>query len=392
MNILIAPNAFKGSLSAPEAAEIMTDGIRVIDDDIEVTPLPVADGGDGTLEAFVESTNGAKESISVDGPRRGDVTAELGFLGNENTAIIEMARASGLVLLDEEERNPMKTTTYGTGQLIRHAIEKGCDTIIVGIGGSATVDGGTGMARALGYEFLDEQGRSLPHGGGALDQLSEILTEDVHPELNNVDIYVACDVGNPLTGDRGASRVYGPQKGATPDQVEQLEQNLSHFQNVLKEDLGIDVSELEGGGAAGGLGAGLFAFCDAELEPGVELVFERIGFEEALAETDLVLTGEGEVDRSSLEGKAAVEVARRSREHNVHCLLLCGSVDRHDPALMDDLRARGVTAIFSISTGPMSLDDSMTETRALLQNATEQIVSAFIAGQSSPSRAAAAVE
>jgi glycerate kinase len=392
MNILVAPNAFKGSISAPDAADIMADGIRVIDDDIEVTELPVADGGDGTLEAFVESTNGTKESIQVLGPRQDEVTAELGFLGNENTAIIEMARASGLVLLDEEERNPMKTTTYGTGQLIRHAIEKGCDTIIVGIGGSATVDGGTGMARALGYEFYDDQGEELPQGGGALDRLSEIRTDGVLPELQEVDVYVACDVGNPLTGKRGASRVYGPQKGATPDQVEQLEQNLCHFQEVLKDEMGLDVSELEGGGAAGGLGAGLYAFCDAELKPGVELVFERIGFEEALAESDLVLTGEGEVDRSSLEGKAAVEVARRSSEHNVHCLLMCGSVDRHDPGLMKDLRAKGVTAIFSISTGPMTLDVSMTETRALLKNATEQIVSAFIAGKSSPSRKAVAVE
>lgn len=358
----------------------MTDGIRQMDRDIEVTALPVADGGDGTLEAFVASTDGRKKKINVAGPLQEEITAELGFLGNENTAIIEMARASGLVLLDEADRNPMKTTTFGTGQLIRYAIEQGCKNIIVGIGGSATVDGGTGMARALGYQFYDEEGNEVPLGGGAVDRIHEIRTDRVMPELSRVNIYVACDVGNPLTGDRGAARVYGPQKGATPEQVEQLEENLTHFQQVLKEELDVDVSELDGGGAAGGLGAGLYAFCDAQLEPGVELVFDHIDFEEAVAESDLVLTGEGEVDRSSLEGKAAVEVARRASEQGVHCLLMCGSVDRHDPKLMNDLRSKGVTAIFSISTGPMTLNDSMAETRPLLQNATEQIVSAFIAG------------
>ncbi len=386
MNILIAPNAFKGSLSAPEAAEVMSEGIRIINEQVTVRKLPVADGGDGTLEAFVESTAGRKCSVSVLGPRQNEVEAELGFLGNENTAIIEMANASGLVLLDEEDQNPMKTTTYGTGQLIRHAIEQGCDTVIVGIGGSATVDGGTGMARALGYEFYDQNGDQLPLGGGALGQLTEIHSDHVMPELSQVDIYVACDVGNPLTGQRGASRVYAPQKGATPDQVEKLEENLQHFQRVLNEQLGVDVSDLEGGGAAGGLGAGLYAFCDAELQSGVDLVFDRIAFDDAISNTDLVLTGEGEVDRSSLEGKAAVEVARRSKEANVHCLLVCGSVDRQDPELMNDLRASGVTAIFSISTGPMSLHDSMTQTEPLLRNATEQIVAAFLAGRSNFAR------
>jgi len=383
MKILAAPNAFKGTLTGPEAATAMKAGIRHIDDEIDVQILPVADGGDGTLEAFVRSTGGEKKSIRVAGPLMDPVEAELGILGDGDTAIVEMARASGLALIDELERDPIHATTLGTGQLMCRALEEGCSTIIVGIGGSATVDGGTGMARALGYRFLNKDGQEVPHGGGALDRIESIDTSEVRPELEEVQIYCACDVTNPLIGDRGAARVYGPQKGASPVQVEQLELNLTYFQDLLKEELGVDVSTLEGGGAAGGLGAGLHAFCDATLKPGVELVFNRIDIDGAISDADLVLSGEGEVERSSLEGKAAVEVCRRAKRQDVPCFLICGQMKRRDEILFDDLRAAGVSAVYSISSSPSDIEDCLEHSDTLLKEATGQAVSGFLAGRAS---------
>lgn len=372
-SILVAPNAFKGSLSAGEAASIIQNGIRNSSLNAEVTQLPVADGGDGTLDVLVQATGGKTVSIEVQDPLQRSITAEYGILGDGNTAVVEMARASGLSLLGEDERRPLETTTYGTGQLMRDAIENGCDTIIVGIGGSATVDGGTGMARALGYQFLDESGSNVPQGGGNLQRIREIQRGSFAQNLKEVEITCACDVTNPLTGERGAANVYAPQKGASPDEVNTLEQNLKHLEQLLPDQLDVDVQDVEGGGAAGGLGAGLYAFCDARMKPGVELVFEHINLEKHLETHDLVISGEGELDQSSLEGKASVEVARRAKTSQTPCLLICGTVQISSPRNLVKARSAGITSWFSTRSDAMSINECMGHAETLLENTTERV-------------------
>src|SRR5207302_10724413 len=296
MRIVIAPNAFKGSLSALDAAEAIAEGVRVAAADAELVLVPIADGGDGTVDALVAATQGERRTLRVRGPLDDSVDAEYGLIDAGSSAVIEMAKAAGLALVPPAKRDPRVTTTYGVGELLQRGYEEGARHFIVGIGGSATNDGGAGMARSLGYHLLGDQGHGLPPGGLALRNLARIHVGGVHANWNDAQVDVACDVTNPLTGPTGASAVYGPQKGATPEMVAELDAALKHFAEVIRHDLGVDVEQLPGAGAAGGLGAGLVAFSGAKLRPGAEMVMEALHLDERLKGADLVITGEGRLD------------------------------------------------------------------------------------------------
>ena len=299
MKIVIAPQSFKGSLSAMEAARAIAKGVLAAEPEAEIALVPVADGGDGTLNALVDSSNGQVFRSVVTGPLGQAVEAQWGVMGDGQTAVVEMAQASGLGLVPFKRRNPLTSTTRGTGQLIKEALDKSHPRIIVGLGGSATNDAGVGMAVALGARFLDAQGRPLQEGGAALAQLARIDLSQLHPALESAEVIGATDVTNPLCGPTGASAVYGPQKGATPEMVNRLDQALSNFARVAQEELGRDVSEHPGAGAAGGLGAGLMAFAGAQLKSGIDMVCQLLDFDRHLEGADLVITGEGRADVST---------------------------------------------------------------------------------------------
>ena len=343
MKIVIAPDSFKESLTAAEACEAIARGLRAVLPDAILDKCPMADGGEGTVDALVTATNGTFQRTTVAGPLGEPVAARWGLLGQTGplppagttpgpggppTAVLEMAAASGLPLVPVEKRNPLKTTTLGTGQLIRAALDHGVRRIILGIGGSATTDGGAGCAQALGARFLDAHGRVLPDGacGETLAQIARIDLSRFDPRIAATDILVACDVDNPLCGPRGAAAVYGPQKGATPEIVRQLDEGLAHFADVIARDLGKDVRNIPGAGAAGGLGAGLLAFCGAAIRPGVEIVIDAVRLRERLLGADLLITGEGRLDRQSMMGKLIAGVGRTAREAGVPVVALVGSV------------------------------------------------------------------
>lgn len=370
MKILVAPDSFKSSLFASQVAVAMEEGIRAVLPQVQVTRLPLSDGGEGLVDALVSASGGEFVTEEVTDPLGRPVSSYWGLMGDKKTAVIEMAAASGLPLLDENERNPMVTTTYGTGQLIKAALDRGCRKLIIGIGGSATNDGGGGMAQALGASLVDEEGRELPFGGGYLHKLSKIDLSGMDSRLKNTRIRVACDVNNPLTGSRGASSVYGPQKGATPDMVEKLDRALKHYAQVIYRDLGIDVENVPGSGAAGGLGAGLMAFLNGELTPGIELVMEAVGLEKELKNCSLILTGEGELDAQSIYGKVPVGVARAAKKENVPVVVLAGSV-AEDLGIM---HREGITACFSIINKPMNLENAMEKTADLVKTAAEEVI------------------
>lgn len=323
--ILVAPDSFKGSLTAAEAAAAMAEGIRRVDAGIEINMLPVSDGGEGLVAVLTPALGGKEVASVVQGPLPGQhVTARWGHVPGSATAIIEMAEAAGIGLVPAGQRDPRITTTFGVGQLIEAALDRNVRAIIVGIGGSATNDGGAGMASALGAEFLDESGELLPYGGAALARLARISTERLDMRLRSVQVTAACDVTNPLTGPEGASRVYAPQKGAGPEIVELLETALCRYAAVLRTGLGREVAALPGSGAAGGLGAGLLAFCDADLRSGIDIVMDATGFERALAEADLVLTGEGKIDAQTRAGKALSGILSRARQAGVPVAAVVG--------------------------------------------------------------------
>ncbi len=379
MKVIVAPDKFKGSLSAPEAARSIARGVGRAIPGATLDLVPMADGGEGTVEALVEATGGHYREATVTGPLGEAVVARYGRLGDGRTAVIEMAAASGLVLVPPLLRDPMRASTFGTGELIRAAILGGADRLIVGIGGSATNDGGAGMAQALGYRLLDDRGDDLPPGGGPLARLARIARPDLDP-LAGVTVAVACDVANPLCGPRGASSVYGPQKGATPELVAILDRNLEHFARIIRRDLGVDVADVPGSGAAGGLGAGLIAFAGGELGPGVSLVIEAVGLAKRLAGADLCLTAEGALDASSAFGKTAVGVARLARSEGVPTLAIAGSIG---PGA-EDVLSEGIDAYFSLCPGPASLEDAMGRASEWLEAAAEQAVRAFLAGLRGP--------
>jgi glycerate kinase len=373
MRIVIAPDSFKESLSASSSAAAIARGVMRARPGAEVVQVPMADGGEGTVAAMVAATGGRLVEAHVTDPLGRLATAVFGVLGGEaKTAVIEMAAASGLPLVPPAQRNPLVTTTFGTGELIRAALDGGAARIIVGIGGSATVDGGVGAAQALGAVFRTAGGQSIGPGGGALADLASISLATLDPRLRRVRIEVACDVDNPLVGPQGAARVFGPQKGATPAMVETLDANLAHLARVIERDLGVSVAEMPGAGAAGGLGAGLVAFLGARLRPGVDLVIEAVGLERQVAGADLVITGEGQADGQSVRGKTVSGVARAAARHGVPVVVLAGALGPGWRALLD----AGVTACFSILDRPLDLPAAVARTEDLLEQAAEQVMRA----------------
>jgi glycerate kinase len=349
LKVAIAPDSFKGTLTALQAAECIERGLRRELRNISVCKIPMADGGDGTVQAIVDATKGTFKRAKVHDPLGRPIWARYGITGNGHTAVIEMAAASGLVLLKPSDRNPMLTSTRGTGDLIRAALRAGVRKILVGIGGSATSDGGMGMARALGVRFLDQDGQDIPDGGGSLGQLAQIDATGRMPARDRVKIEVACDVDNPLTGPEGAARVYGMQKGANAEQVRILDKNLKHFAHIVKRDVGIDVDRVPGAGAAGGLGAGLMAFLDATLRPGIDIIADAIRLPRRLAGCDLVITGEGRTDGQTLHGKAPMGVIHEARRQGIPVIVISGSIG---PGA-EEVLGHGVEAYYGAIVEPM---------------------------------------
>jgi glycerate kinase len=376
MRIVIAPNAFKGSLSALEAATAIGEGIRIAIPDADLVLVPIADGGDGTVDALVAATQGERRSLRVRGPLGDPVDAEYGLIEGGSAAVVEMAKAAGLALVPKEKRDPRVTTTYGVGELLQHAYDGGARHFIVGIGGSATNDGGAGMAQALGYHLLDDRGLELPPGGLALKRLARIHVGGVHANWKETEVDVACDVTNPLTGPRGASAVYGPQKGATPEMVAELDAALHHFAEIIRRDLGVDVEPLPGAGAAGGLGAGLVAFTAARLAPGAEMVMAALNLDQRLTGADLVVTGEGRLDSQTARfGKGPAAVARHARAAGIPVVAIGGSfADETELRLLfDGLEATVVE--------PSSLDEAIAQARPLLVRAATRVMRLVLTGR-----------
>ena len=375
MRIVVAPNAFKGSLSALAAAKAIGDGIRLADPDADLTLVPIADGGDGTVDALVAGADGQHRVLRVRGPLTDPVDADYGVIDGGKTAVIEMAKAAGLALLPQDKRDPRVTTTYGVGELLQHAYDGGARHFIVGIGGSATNDGGAGMAQALGYHLLDAQGHELPPGGLALQNLARIHVGGMHANWTDAQVDVACDVTNPLTGPSGASAVYGPQKGATPEVVAELDAALKHFAQIIRRDLGVDVEPLPGAGAAGGLGAGLVAFTGARLRPGAEMVMEALKLDDRIKGADLVITGEGRLDSQTARfGKGPAAVARHARKAGIPVVGLGGSVadEAELRLLFDGLEATVVE--------PCTLDEAIAQAEPLLARAASRVMRLLLAG------------
>lgn len=357
MKIVIAPDSYKESLSAMEVATQIEAGFREIYPDAEYVKLPVADGGEGTVAAMVAATGGRKISVSVTGPTGKPVLAHFGMTGDKQCAVIEMASASGLECIPADERNPLITTTYGTGELIKAALDLGVTEFIIGLGGSATNDGGAGMLQALGVHLLDKAGNDIGKGGQCLSELEYVDISGIDPRLKNCRITVACDVTNPLTGPQGASAIFGPQKGANPAMVRFLDENLKHYAEVIARQTGKDVEFAPGAGAAGGLGAALLAFLDAELRSGIDIVMEAVSLEAAVKDADLVITGEGRIDSQSIKGKVPVGVAKLAKRYNKPVIGIAGSLSA-DVAVVYD---HGLDCVFSVLNKVCSLDDALAE-------------------------------
>ncbi len=363
MRIVVAPDSYKGSVSALGVAQAMERGILHVFPDAEVRKIPIADGGEGTVEALVTATSGQLNQTEVTGPLGVKLSAQWGVLGDGKTAVIEMAAASGLPLVAKDKRDPRIATTFGTGELIRAALDAGLRKIIIGIGGSATNDGGTGMARALGARFTSDDGKALPEGGAALALLKHIDISGLDPRLLETEITVACDVDNPLCGPRGASAVFGPQKGATPEIVAELDSALAHFATCAQKVTCRNVAGLPGAGAAGGLGAGLMFFTSAKLKPGVEIVLDAVGFADVVKDAAFVITGEGRTDFQTAFGKAPVGVAKVAKQFKVPVFCLSGGLGEGS----DDVLAQGIDAVMSICDKPMALEECMDSGEILIE-------------------------
>jgi len=377
MKIVIAPDSYKESLSALEVATAIESGFREIFPTAEYVKLPVADGGEGTVEAMVAATCGRIVNVAVKGPLGEAVDGFYGLSGDEQCAFIEMAAASGLELVPAAQRDPLVTTSWGTGELIRHALDSGVKHIIIGIGGSATNDGGAGMVQALGAKLLDKQGQQIGPGGAALEALASIDVRELDKRLADCRIEVACDVTNPLTGKEGASAIFGPQKGATPKMIARLDQALGHYAKLIARDLDVEVLNLAGGGAAGGMGAGLFAFCGAELRRGIEIVTEALSLDAHVADADLVITGEGRIDSQTINGKVPVGVASVAKRYNVPVIGIAGSLTA-DVGVVHD---HGIDAVFSVIYKICSLDDALANAGENVRMAARNIAAVLKIGQ-----------
>jgi len=351
MKIVIAPDSFKGSLTAVEVSDAIGQGVREIFPEAEIVKIPMADGGDGTVQCLVNATGGEILREKVTDPLGDEVLASYGILGDKKTAVIEMAEASGLTLVPENKRNPLITTTYGTGQLIKAALDQGCRKMIIGIGGSATNDGGAGMVQALGAKLLDKDGEEIGFGGGELKNIFRIDTKYLDNRLSETKVLIASDVSNPLCGPKGASRIYGPQKGATPEIIEELDESLAHFAEIMKRDLHKNVKDIPGAGAAGGLGASLMAFLNAELRPGIEIIIEIVKLEQAIKDADLVITGEGKIDSQTIYGKAPIGVAKIAKKYKIPVMAIAPIVGED----ADIVYRYGIDFLVKISEPPMSL-------------------------------------
>lgn len=367
MKILVAMDSFKGSLSSLEAGQAAKRGIARVLPRADVSILPLADGGEGTAETLAYALNGQYHYEEVLDPL-GRKTEGYFVLLPDNTAVVELAVASGLTLLQENERNPFLTSTYGTGQLIRAALARGAKKIIVGLGGSATNDGGAGLLQALGVELLDKNRNSLPLGGIHLKDLAYINAENITSEFKSAQILIASDVNNPLLGESGASAIFGPQKGATPSQVEALDAALSNYNQVLFKTLGKNFKDIKGAGAAGGTTVALLAFSQAQIEPGIDLVLDTLNFEEKLKKADLLIGGEGKIDKQTLLGKGLMGLAQRARKYNVPFLALAGSIEEG----AEGLYQHGLRAMLPIAPGPITLESSLTQAAQLIETTSER--------------------
>lgn len=367
---LCAPDSFKESLTAMEAARAMAQGIENADHDAEVRCLPMADGGEGTARALVDATGGSMRAVPVHDPLGRPVEGHFGLLADGTTAVVETAEASGLALLEAKERNPLIASSYGTGELMLAAVRSGAKRIIVGLGGSATNDAGAGLLQALGVRLLDKNGNDLAHGGAALANLTTIDISTMDPALKNVAITAACDVTNPLTGPTGASAVFGPQKGASKDDVATLDAALAHFAQVIDSQLGVAVNDVPGAGAAGGIGAALKGFLNAEFRPGIAIVIEQSGLDAAAQWADVVFTGEGSIDFQTKFGKTPAGVAETAKRHGKPVIAVAG----HIGTGIDELHEVGIDAVFGIAPGAASLSELLADAAANVTRTTEQIV------------------
>ena len=367
---VVAPDSFKESMTAKEVCDAMEKGIKEADSAAEVIKVPMADGGEGTVDSLVDATHGQRVIVEVTGPLGNKISAYYGILGNGTTAVIEMAKASGLEIVEKKKRNPIITTTFGTGELIRDALDHNVKEIIIGLGGSSTNDGGSGMAQALGAKLLDQNNHQIPFGGGNLDKLDKIDISNLDSRLQDVKIILASDVTNPLIGKDGASRVFGPQKGATPEMVEKLENNLQHYAKIVKRDLNKEVALVSGAGAAGGLGAGLIAFTTCEMRRGVDLAIEVTKLEEKIRDADYVFTGEGGTDFQTKFGKTPYGVAKLGKKYHKPVISLAGYLGEG----IDSLYSEGFTAIFGIIPGACDLSTALKNGPSNVARTTENIV------------------
>jgi len=375
LKIVVAPDSFKECLSSAAVADAVERGILRVFPNAEVVKVPMADGGEGTVEAVAAATSASLRTCLVTGPLGESVEASYAVVSD--TAVIEMAAASGLHLVPPDKRNPLNTTTHGTGELVKAALDDGVSRVVVGVGGSATVDGGTGMAQALGVRFLDSAGEEVRGCGGNLARIDSIEMSGIDPRVKECTFEVACDVTNPLCGDRGAAAVYGPQKGATPQMVDELELGLGHLARVIKRDIGVDVAEMAGAGAAGGLAAGLVAFLGAELRSGVELLIETVRLEEKLRGADLLITGEGKLDEQTLSGKLPLGVARLAAKYRIPAIAIAGAFDGDQKRFHDE----GFASVLTIAPRPVDLETSFRNASSWIADAAERAMRTLKLGQ-----------
>lgn len=372
---VLAPDSFKESMSAKTACEAMARGIRKVLPEAEIIQVPMADGGEGTVDALVDGSQGTRIDVEVSGPIPTEkVQTYFGLMADKKTAVMEMAKANGIELLSKEKRNPLITSTYGTGEMILAALDQSVEKIIIGIGGSVTNDGGAGMAQALGAHFLDKAGQELAVGGGSLGKLAKIDLSDMDPRVKDTEIIIASDVTNPLVGPKGASQVFGPQKGATKEMVDELDKNLTHYATIIEQDLGIDIVDRPGAGAAGGLGAGLLVFTEAIMQSGVNIVTELTHLAEKISQADYVFTGEGGMDFQTKFGKAPYGVAKIAKKYDKPVFACAGYIGEQVEVLYDE----GMTAIFGILAKASTLEEALLSGEENLMRTVENITRVLI--------------
>ena len=372
--ILLSPQEFKESLSGYEVASAMKDGILRVDPLVNIEISPVADGGDGTLKTMVDVTNGNIVEETVENPLGDQIKAEWGKLGTSQTAVIEMARASGLALLKENEKSALKTTTYGTGQLFKSALDQGIKKFILAIGGSATNDGGAGFATAIGARLLDKNNNAIYPSGENLSLIEKIDLSNLDQRIKDIEVQVACDVNNPLCGETGASAIFGPQKGASTNDIDILDRNLLHWSELIRNQMGKDVKDIPGAGAAGGLGAGLMAFVNAELALGADIVLNTLDYDKKLKDIDLVIVGEGQTDKSTQYNKSPVAVSTRAKKLGIPVICISGSLGQG----YKECSKQGIDSFFSIVNKPMELEFALNNAYDLISSSTEEIYKTLI--------------